>query len=239
LTHVYQTDETSVDNTVKLWRLLSDNSSATCVDTLQGDSRRFYSVSFKVHIDFVLCVAFHPTAPLLATGKNNCTCQRRNSGAAAPWIGPIRSSLLRMHADGVRWFIPELVQTNSNPANALYTLTPSMRGKSAYMQCKALNTTAKAHALLISKNDANCAAIKAKRLAQKNANLTASPKKKSRRSRATISKLEAKVLAPFAPPTERAFTKQVHTKRLPTNPDRAAKFAPCVNGGWCRNHCQK
>jgi hypothetical protein len=40
---------------VKLWRLSSDNSSATCVATLEG------------HVAHVFCLAFHPTAPLLAT----------------------------------------------------------------------------------------------------------------------------------------------------------------------------
>ena len=39
----------SSDNTVKLWRLSSDNSSATCVAILKG------------HSEYVTCVAFHPT----------------------------------------------------------------------------------------------------------------------------------------------------------------------------------
>jgi WD40 repeat protein len=60
----------SLDNTAKLWRLSSDNSSATCVATLEGHSRRVSSVG---HSDFVLFVAFHPTAPLLAT------CSRDNT----------------------------------------------------------------------------------------------------------------------------------------------------------------
>ena len=49
----------SDDNTVKLWLLSSDNSSATCVATLAG------------HSSSVRSVAFHPTAPLLATGSGD------------------------------------------------------------------------------------------------------------------------------------------------------------------------
>jgi WD40 repeat protein len=51
----------SGDETVRLWLLSSDNSSATCVATLEG------------HSSFVTSVAFHPTAPLLATGSDDCT----------------------------------------------------------------------------------------------------------------------------------------------------------------------
>ena len=51
----------STDRTVKLWRLYSDNSSATCVATLEGHQ---YSIS---------SVAFHPTAPLLVTGSYDNT----------------------------------------------------------------------------------------------------------------------------------------------------------------------
>jgi WD40 repeat protein len=51
----------SWDKTAKLWRLSSDNSSATCVATLEG------------HTDLVRFVVFHPTAPLLATGSSDKT----------------------------------------------------------------------------------------------------------------------------------------------------------------------
>jgi WD40 repeat protein len=51
----------SQDKTVKLWMLSSDNSSATCVATLEG------------HIERGTSVAFHPTAPLLATGSWDTT----------------------------------------------------------------------------------------------------------------------------------------------------------------------
>ena len=51
----------SGDCTVKLWRLSSDNSSATCVATLEG------------HMKDVHSVAFHPTAPLLSTGSADHT----------------------------------------------------------------------------------------------------------------------------------------------------------------------
>ncbi len=47
------------DNTVKLWQLSSDSSSATCVATLEG------------HIYGVCSVAFHLSAPLLATGGHD------------------------------------------------------------------------------------------------------------------------------------------------------------------------
>ena len=53
----------SDDSTVRLWLLSSDNSSATCVATLEvkeRDERHSYGVD---------SVAFHPTAPLLATGS--------------------------------------------------------------------------------------------------------------------------------------------------------------------------
>ena len=49
------------DGNLKLGRLSSDNSSATCVATL------------KEHIGSVNSVAFHPTAPLLATGSSDRT----------------------------------------------------------------------------------------------------------------------------------------------------------------------
>jgi len=51
----------SQDNTAKLWRLSSDNSSATCEATLAG------------HSNSVISVAFHPTARLLATGSSDNT----------------------------------------------------------------------------------------------------------------------------------------------------------------------
>jgi WD40 repeat protein len=56
----------SRDKTVRLWLLSSDNSSATCVATLEG--RSDYS-------DWVYSVAFHPTAQLLATGSHNRTAR--------------------------------------------------------------------------------------------------------------------------------------------------------------------
>jgi len=31
--------------------------------------------------------------------------------------------------------------------------------------------------------------------------------------------------------------KKIHTNRLPTDPADAAKFVPCLEGGWCSNHC--
>ena len=49
----------SYDETVRLWLLSPDYSSATCVATLEG------------HRSDVLSVAFHPTAPLLATGSRD------------------------------------------------------------------------------------------------------------------------------------------------------------------------
>ena len=49
------------DRTVRLWLLSCDNSSATCVATLKGHSNQVNSV------------AFHPTAPLLATGSGDDT----------------------------------------------------------------------------------------------------------------------------------------------------------------------
>ena len=51
----------SEDNTVKLWLLSPDNSSATLLATLAG------------HGSSVNSVAFHPTAPLLATGSTDMT----------------------------------------------------------------------------------------------------------------------------------------------------------------------
>jgi WD40 repeat protein len=55
----------SYDNTVKLWQLSSDNSSATCVATLDQINGG--------HSNHVTSVAFHPMAPLLATGSNDNT----------------------------------------------------------------------------------------------------------------------------------------------------------------------
>jgi WD40 repeat protein len=55
----------SEDGTAKLWRLSSDNSSATCVDTLVHEDREV------VWNKTVRCVAFHPTAPILATGSGS------------------------------------------------------------------------------------------------------------------------------------------------------------------------
>jgi WD40 repeat protein len=53
----------SGDKTAKLWRLSPDNSTATCVATLEG------------HRDCVWSVAFHPTLPLLATGSGDKTAK--------------------------------------------------------------------------------------------------------------------------------------------------------------------
>jgi len=57
----------SSDKTVKLWRLVTtpDNSSVTCVATLDESNGG--------HNQAVYSVAFHPTAPLLATGSNDRT----------------------------------------------------------------------------------------------------------------------------------------------------------------------
>jgi WD40 repeat protein len=56
----------SSDSTVKLWRLSSDNLSATCVATLAA------------HSIYVTSVAFHPTLPLLATGSHDRTVKLWN-----------------------------------------------------------------------------------------------------------------------------------------------------------------
>ena len=53
----------SADKTAKLWRLSPDNSSATCVATLEG------------HSDWVFWVTFHPTLPLLATSSWDSTAK--------------------------------------------------------------------------------------------------------------------------------------------------------------------
>ena len=50
-----------MDRTIKLWRMTSDNSSATCVATKIGHSRS------------ILSLAFHPTAPIIATGSSDKT----------------------------------------------------------------------------------------------------------------------------------------------------------------------
>jgi WD40 repeat protein len=59
----------SDDSTVKLWRLVTTPdgliSSATCVETLDKSNGG--------HISYVLSIAFHPTAPLLATGSHDNT----------------------------------------------------------------------------------------------------------------------------------------------------------------------
>ena len=48
----------SWDNTAKLWRLSSDNSSATCVETLKDNK-------------WISDVSFHPTEPVIAVGSYN------------------------------------------------------------------------------------------------------------------------------------------------------------------------
>jgi WD40 repeat protein len=63
----------SHDETAKLWRLLSDNSSATCVATLEG------------HSNPLVCVTFHPTAPVLATGSHDCISTGRKDNTAKLW----------------------------------------------------------------------------------------------------------------------------------------------------------
>jgi WD40 repeat protein len=55
----------SIDDTIKLWQLSSDNSSATCVATLDKSN--------EGHSSSVLSVAFHPKAPLLATSSADNT----------------------------------------------------------------------------------------------------------------------------------------------------------------------
>jgi WD40 repeat protein len=52
-----------LENTAKLWRFSPDGSTATCVATLAG------------HRHCVTSVAFHPTAPLLATGSYDNTAK--------------------------------------------------------------------------------------------------------------------------------------------------------------------
>jgi WD40 repeat protein len=56
----------SNDNTAKLWRLEPDGSTATCAATLEGHIK-------KTPDDGVVCVAFHPTKLLLATGSGDTT----------------------------------------------------------------------------------------------------------------------------------------------------------------------
>ena len=51
------------DNTAKLWRLSPDLASANCVATLKG------------HSLWVVCVAFHPKAPILATSSSDKTAK--------------------------------------------------------------------------------------------------------------------------------------------------------------------
>ena len=58
----------SSDKTIKLWHLSPDNASARCVATL--DNR-----DGAAGDDSVLCVAFHPVAPLMATGSKNHTAK--------------------------------------------------------------------------------------------------------------------------------------------------------------------
>ena len=58
----------SSDKTIKLWHLSPDNASARCVATL--DNR-----DGAAGDDSVLCVAFHPAAPLMATGSKNHTAK--------------------------------------------------------------------------------------------------------------------------------------------------------------------
>jgi WD40 repeat protein len=55
--------EDCTENTVKLWRLSSDNSAATCVAILTGHGKWSYVTS----------VAFHPNLPLLATSSKDGT----------------------------------------------------------------------------------------------------------------------------------------------------------------------
>jgi WD40 repeat protein len=57
----------SCDNTVKLWQLSSDNTSADCVATLDREN------GGEGHSNWVNSVAFHPMAPLLATGSSDMT----------------------------------------------------------------------------------------------------------------------------------------------------------------------
>jgi WD40 repeat protein len=83
----------SYDDTVRLWLLSCDNSSATCVATL-ADASSIYASSG------VLSVAFHPTAPLLATGSGDRTVRlwllsRDNSSATCV-------ATLAGHSSGVR-----------------------------------------------------------------------------------------------------------------------------------------
>jgi WD40 repeat protein len=56
----------SGENTVRLWLLSCDNSSATCVATMAG-------YLGQGHRSLVSSVAFHPTAPLLASGSYDRT----------------------------------------------------------------------------------------------------------------------------------------------------------------------
>ncbi|NBQ70674.1 MAG: WD40 repeat domain-containing protein, partial [Nitrosomonadaceae bacterium] len=73
----------SEDSTVRLWRLSCDNSSATCEAISDNLSATCVAISDNLSATSVatlagprisfLSVAFHPTAPLLATGSNDNT----------------------------------------------------------------------------------------------------------------------------------------------------------------------
>jgi WD40 repeat protein len=60
----------SQDGSAKLWRISPDESSATCVATLSGKSK--YDLG---HDDSIWSVAFHPTAPILATCSSDKTAK--------------------------------------------------------------------------------------------------------------------------------------------------------------------
>jgi WD40 repeat protein len=63
----------SLDKTAKLWRFSPDGSTATCVATLAEHSGMAGHSGSSIY--GVYSVAFHPTAPLLATGSLDYTAK--------------------------------------------------------------------------------------------------------------------------------------------------------------------
>jgi WD40 repeat protein len=67
----------SIDSTVKLWRINSETRTAVCLSTLRNKHR--FGTDEEQRYD-VESIAFHPTAPILATGSCDCaTLWRFNS----------------------------------------------------------------------------------------------------------------------------------------------------------------
>jgi hypothetical protein len=119
----------SDDQTAKLWRFSLDGSAAnnmqaTCVETLQWHSSRYRGVQ---------SVAFHPTAPLLATGSADRTAKIWYVSASASFQN--RPSVSAFASGQIRPFVSASASFQNRPsvsASASFQNRPSVSASASF-----------------------------------------------------------------------------------------------------------